>query len=90
MNFTKPITSENDAEQFFYDLHAADLLFHPEDDPATIVNKDGARIFTDAECPLIAERITEVYMYMLDPCEFIVDQFYTCETDESRKTGRKG
>ena len=90
MDFTKPITSENDAEQFFYALENEGLLFHPEDDPATIVNKDGERIFTDSECPLIAQRITEVYLYMVDPCEFIVDQFYTCETDESRETGRKG
>ena len=90
MDFTKPITSESDAEQFFYDLHAENLLFHPEDDPATIINPAGERIFTDAECLLVAERITEVYQYMIDPCEFIVDQFYTCETDESRKTGRKG
>jgi len=90
MNFTKPITSENDAEQFFYALENEGLLFHPEDDPATIVNKDGERIFTDAECPLIAQRITEVYRYMLDPCEFIVDEFDPNVSDENRKTGRKG
>lgn len=90
MNFTKPITSESDAEQFFYDLHAENLLFHPEDDPATIINPAGERIFTDAECLLVAKRITEVYRYMLDPCEFIVDEFDPDVSDENRKTGRKG
>jgi hypothetical protein len=76
MEFTKPLTSQRDAQKFFRDLHAADLMFHPEDDPATIVNKDGERIFTDAECPLIAERIAEAYEFMVNPCEFIVDTFY--------------
>jgi hypothetical protein len=76
MDFTKPLTSQRDAQQFFRDLHAADLLFHPEDDPATIINQAGARIFTDAQCPLVAERIAETYEFMVDPCEFIVDTFY--------------
>jgi hypothetical protein len=76
MNFTKPLTSQRDAQQFFRDLHAADLLFHPDDDPATIINQAGERIFTDEQCPLIAERIAETYEFMVDPCEFIVDTFY--------------
>jgi hypothetical protein len=76
MNFTKPLTSQRDAQQFFRDLHAADLLFHPDDDPATIINQAGERIFTDAQCPLIAARIAETYEFMADPCEFIVDTFY--------------
>ena len=76
MNFTKPLTSQRDAQQFFRDLHAADLLFHPDDDPATILNQAGERIFTDEQCPLIAERIAEIYEFMADPCEFIVDTFF--------------
>jgi hypothetical protein len=76
MDFTKPLTSQRDAQQFFRDLHAADLLFHPEDDPATIINQAGERIFTDAQCPLVVERIAETYEFMTDPCEFIVDTFY--------------
>jgi hypothetical protein len=90
MNFTKPITSESDAEQFFYDLENEGLLFHPEDDPLTVVDTHGNLIFTPDDVPLINQRITEVYRYMLDPCEFIVDEFYPSVSDENRKTGRKG
>lgn len=87
MNFNKPITSENDAEQFFYDLFNENLLFHPEDDPATIINHDKKHIFSRNECILINQRIKEIYQYMDDPCEFIIEQFYPCATDENRAYG---
>jgi hypothetical protein len=87
MNFNKPITSENDAEQFLYELFNEDLLFHPEDDPATIINNHNEYIFTGEECILINQRITEIYQHMIDPCKFIIEEFYPCVTDESRSYG---
>ena len=87
MNFHNPIKSQNDAEQFFYDLENEGLLFHPEDDPATIINDQGKLIFASDDVELINQRIDEVYMFMVDPCEFIINSFYACETDQTREKG---
>jgi hypothetical protein len=46
-------------------------LFHPEDDPANVINDNG-RIFTDSEATAIRQRIDEAYEFMDDPCEFIL------------------
>lgn len=71
--FLDPIKSEADAEGFFFCLHQDGLLFHPEDDPSTVINgQSGAMLFSDSEVPLIRERIEEVYSVMDDPCDFIL------------------
>lgn len=71
--FLDPIKSEADAEGFFFCLYQDGLLFHPEDDPATIVKgQSGALLFTDAEVLIIRQRIDEIYSVMDDPCEFIL------------------
>jgi hypothetical protein len=69
--FLDPIKSESDSEGFFFCLYQDGLLFHPEDDPANVVDKNG-RIFTDFEALLIRQRIDEVYEFMDDPCKFIL------------------
>ena len=69
--FLTPIKSESDAEGFFFCLHQEGLLFHPEDDPASVINANG-RIFNDEEANAILQRINEAYEFMDDPCEFIL------------------
>jgi len=71
--FLDPIKSEADAEGFFFCLHQDGLLFHPEDDPSTVINgQSGGMLFSDSEVPLIRQRIGEAYEFMDDPCEFIL------------------
>ena len=69
--FITPIKSESDAQGFFFCLDQQGLLFHPEDDPANVINSHG-RIFTDPEATAIRQRIDEVYEFMDDPCNFIL------------------
>ena len=46
--FLSPITRFSDAEGFLFCLDQDGLLFHPEDDPSTVINsKTGNPIFTD-------------------------------------------
>jgi hypothetical protein len=69
--FLDPIKSEADAEGFFFCLHQDGLLFHPEDDPAIVINDQG-QLFDDDEVKALRQRIDEVYEFMDDPCEFIL------------------
>lgn len=82
-----PIQTEADAEGFFFCLDQDGKLFHPEDDPATVVNASG-RVFTDEQAELLRERITEVYEVMAEPCAYILgllDQ--NIATDDTRSHG---
>jgi hypothetical protein len=69
--FLTPIKSEADAEGFFFCLDQEGLLFHPEDDPATVINDQG-QLFNPEEVKALRHRIDEVYEFMDDPCEFIL------------------
>ena len=69
--FITPIKSESDAQGFFFCLDQQGLLFHPEDDPANVIN-DSGQIFTESEAHAIRQRIDEVYEFMDDPCEYIL------------------
>jgi hypothetical protein len=46
-------------------------MFHPEDDPAIVINDQG-QLFTDDEVIALRQRIDEVYEFMDDPCEYIL------------------
>jgi hypothetical protein len=70
--FTTPLASFADCEGFFFCLDQQGLLFHPEDDPANVIN-DSGRIFTDSEANAIRRRIDEVFEFMDDPCEYILE-----------------
>lgn len=76
MNFNKPITSASEAKSFFYGLNKIGKLFHPNDDPSTIVNPENELIFNEAESQAIKLRITEIRQFLPDPCEFIIDEFF--------------
>jgi hypothetical protein len=69
--FLTPIKSEAEAEGFFFCLNQQGLLFHPEDDPASVINANG-RLFNDEESEALRQRIDEVYEFMDDPCEYIL------------------
>ena len=69
--FTIPLTSFADCEGFFFCLDQQGLLFHPEDDPATVINDQGL-LFNDDEVIALRQRIDEVYEFMDDPCEYIL------------------
>jgi len=69
--FTTPLTSLTDCEGFFFCLDQQGLMFHPEDDPAIVINDKG-QLFTDDEVIALRQRIDEVYEFMDDPCEFIL------------------
>lgn len=72
-NLTTPITNLNSAKGFLRLLEADGKLFHPEDDPETVVSTRG-RVFTPEEVPYVRLRIEEVYSFMEDPCAFICDE----------------
>ncbi len=69
--FITPIKSEADAEGFFFCLDQQGLLFHPEDDPAIVINDQG-QLFNDDEVRALRQRINEVYEFMDDPCKYIL------------------
>ena len=74
--FKQPITDYDQAAKFLLQLNADNLIFHPEDDPATIIDLQGNYIFTSIEAEAINDRMEEVWLYMEDPCEFILNEIY--------------
>lgn len=68
--FTTPITSLAEAGAFFTQLAADGLLFHPEDDPVTVVGSWSGPLFNADEVIALRERIEEVYTFDPDPCAF--------------------
>jgi hypothetical protein len=69
--YTTPIRTEADAEGFFYQLHQLGRLFHPEDNPAEVVNgASGGWLFTNEQAQHLRARLDEVYEVMNDPCEY--------------------
>lgn len=68
-----PIQTEADAQAFFFELHQTGRLFHPEDDPATVISgASGGYLFTAEQCEHLRARIDEAYAVMDDPCEYIL------------------
>jgi hypothetical protein len=60
-----PITDLASAKAWIEALRAADLSFHFDDSPETVINlrstEEDARVFHDADCPLIRERVGQLY-----------------------------
>ena len=75
MNYQTPITTISEAKSFFYSLNKREKLFHPDDEPSTIIDQEGKRIFTNEESEFISQRIAEIREFLPDPCEFIIDTF---------------
>ena len=67
-----PIKTLDNAKGFFYQLSKDDKLFHPEDDPDSIINRQGKPLFSPSECIDLRLRINEIYKLMDDPCDYIL------------------
>lgn len=80
-NLTTPITSLESAKGFLMMLEADGKLFHPEDDPETVVSTRG-QVFTAEEVPHVRLRIDEVYSFMEDPCQFILDEILGTQPEQ--------
>jgi len=44
--FKRSVGSLKQAHNFLRQLHEDDLLFHPEDDPESVINQKGEPLFT--------------------------------------------
>ena len=71
--FKRPVGSLKQAHNFLRQLHEDDLLFHPEDDPESVINQKGEPLFTIQEVKYLRRRISEVYDFDSDPCAFCID-----------------
>jgi hypothetical protein len=67
-----PIKTLNDVRGFFFQLEQDDKLFHPEDNPESVINRQGKPLFSPSECIDLRERINEVYKLIDDPCDYIL------------------
>ena len=75
--FKSKIESYDDMTMFFDHLFKDDLLYHPEDNPYTILDEDDKRLFTNEECVYLEQRIKDCYWVCEDPCEYILTNLYT-------------
>lgn len=78
--FTTPITNTGAAEIFLFQLHDLGLSFHPEDNAQSIINaKSGEAVFTTEEAVAINARMEEVFMYLDDPCDYLLNLIYSTD-----------
>lgn len=81
--FTREVQSIELAQQLLQELMAENLLFHPEDAPASVIDSCfGTRLFTDEEAILLDQRMCEMYQYMPNPCAYAMEllQGKLCES----------
>ena len=77
-----PITTHTEAVAFVRGLYTADLLFHFDDSPETIGNlNSGERTFSEEECPLVRQRVEELFGFDFCPFDISID----CINDEHDK-----
>lgn len=59
-----PLKTIDEAKAWIASLVAADMMFHFEDDPETIINgKKGTMLFTDEEAGHVRDRVEELYSF---------------------------
>lgn len=62
--FATPITSIIEAKAFILALNRVNLMFHLEDDPATVIRHcDDTSFFSDTESALLRLRVAELYSF---------------------------
>jgi len=84
-----PIQTLDDAKGFFFQLEQHGQLFHPDDDPASVIDSHGKPLFTLSQCMHLRHRIEEAYMVMNDPCEYILTlDAYRIVDDHERSYGQ--
>lgn len=63
-DFATPLKTVAAAKAWIKSLHDADLMFHFEDSPETIISgATGTDLFTKAESKLVRKRISELYSF---------------------------
>lgn len=71
------ITNEKEAQKFICDLYFDDHLYHFASPASEIISfKTGKPAFTDIECQLLDQRVSEVFEHIEDPftlCLALVD-----------------
>jgi hypothetical protein len=74
VKYSTPITNESQAMSFLKQLAAEEKLFHPDDPAATIYcSYSNTPVFTPEEATLIDQRMAEVFDYLADPYETVLD-----------------
>ena len=70
--FTTLICDLESAKEFYRQMESQGLLFHPEDSPENVINPEGAYLFNEVESEHVKKRVDETYLFIRDPCEFIL------------------
>ena len=72
--FKTKITNITESKTFLDKLQSAYPMLHPEEDMTQIINtKSRARTFTDEQASDLHDRYDEVYSFLDDPCEYILE-----------------
>lgn len=72
--FSTPIRSQSDAEGFIFQLIQQGLSFHPEDDAQDIIRSGTDQpLFNPEDAVLINQRREELFEYLDDPCETMLE-----------------
>jgi len=67
------LNSWQDCVMFLHDLYMEGKLFHPDDDPSQIIDRDHKQLFTRVECRHLRLRMDEVFTYIDDPYGVCLD-----------------
>lgn len=65
-----PIGNADEARDFLTRLFEEDKLFHLDDSPNTIIDRDGSPLFSDEEAQALDRRVQEVCSLLVDPFEW--------------------
>ena len=72
--FKKVITNVEESHLFLDQLQRDYPMLHTEDDMNNIIeNSTGERTFTEEQSEDLHDRYDEVYIYLDDPCEYILE-----------------
>jgi hypothetical protein len=75
-NFKEEIGSAQEAKAFLTFLNDSDQLFHLDEDPRDIIkNATGLRLFNEEQCTNLEARLEEVFKYLDNPFEYIIEYF---------------
>ena len=75
MTFKNKITTIQESKDFLTQLNQTDQLFHPEEDPRNIISNNKP-LFSEEQSVDLELRLDEIFEYLEDPCQYILDNFY--------------
>jgi len=65
-----PVRNDQDAEAFLLALKSSGQLFHPDDDPGSVIGVAGKPVFSKVEADVVRLRMAEVHFYHPNPSAF--------------------